>query len=330
MSTVSSKPTKSYHYLAYGADLHPKLLSARLGPIKPLSSTPVIVPSAFLSFDVQGIPFSSPACTNAIIQGVNDVGWTVKLSKSRPIRSNMTSAEKEKDEEYREWIWRRCCPGLDYTGLLPPRLEGVAFELTEADFRSIVLDFSQPTSSSSSAKTHKDTSRSEAAWPSIPIECQTFTPGDSSKTTGILTAYIPIAPLTITRRPNLQPSNEYVRLVILGAFGSLLSQPYLGHLVLLRPYLPMATIGKRIGRFMINLVMIPPFLCVHMPLYIMGFGFRQTFVARNTDRLVSKLVGKAKGALSWFTGSGWWNESELQGEAKIILDDKGKVVPQSL
>ncbi|KDE05947.1 hypothetical protein MVLG_03633 [Microbotryum lychnidis-dioicae p1A1 Lamole] len=329
MSTKDTKPHKTYHYLAYGVDLHPKLLSARLGPIKPLSSTPVIVPSAFLAFDVEGVPFSSPACTNAIVQGVNDIGWTAKSSKPHTVRSDMTNAEKEKDEDYREWIWRRCCPGLDCTGLLPPRLEGVAFELTEADFRSIVLDFSSPTSSSLSGNLHKDTARSEAAWPAIPIECQPFTPGDSTKTAGTLTAYIPTAPLSITRRPNLQPSNEYVRLVILGAFGSLLSQPYLGHLVLLRPYLPTATIGKRIGRFVVNLIMIPPFLCIHMPLYAMGYGMRTSAVARKTDRLVARLVIKAESALSWCTGSGWWNERELQGEAKIVLDERGEVVPQS-
>lgn len=90
-----------------------KLLAARLGPEKPLSSHTVRVPTAFLSFDMRGLPFVEPCFCNALVQGVNDGEWPKGGEGER----------REEGEVYRKWVWERCCPGLEYTGELPPRLE---------------------------------------------------------------------------------------------------------------------------------------------------------------------------------------------------------------
>lgn len=99
-----------------------KLLAARLGPTKPLSSHTVLVPTAFLSFDMRGLPYLEPCFTSAIVEGVNDLGWS-GLGGKEGEGEQLTKEEKEGNEGYRKWVWERCCPGLEFTGELPPRLE---------------------------------------------------------------------------------------------------------------------------------------------------------------------------------------------------------------
>lgn len=95
----------------------------------------------------------------------------------------------------------------------------------------------------------------------IPVECNIFAEGDQEKSKGTLSAYISIiAPER--RRSGLQPTTRYLRLVLLGAFFSsphILSQPYIGHLVLLRPYEPSSFI-KKLTRYLFGLCLIPNFL----------------------------------------------------------------------
>lgn len=83
-------------------------MSKDLGKIKPISSASVQVPSAYLSFDHRGIPYLEPCYTSAIISGVNDDEFN-----SFPTSSI----------EYAESIWSRCCPGMEFSGQLPPLLE---------------------------------------------------------------------------------------------------------------------------------------------------------------------------------------------------------------
>lgn len=106
-----------------------KLLAARLGPTKPLSSHTVLVPTAFLSFDMRGLPYLEPCFTSAIVEGVNDLGW-----------EGLTKEEKEGNEGYRKWVWERCCPGLEFTGELPPRLE-VSSRVNDRSARRESLNF---------------------------------------------------------------------------------------------------------------------------------------------------------------------------------------------
>lgn len=101
-------------------------LARLLKGLSPISSSTVVVPKAFLAFDVKGTPFLEPCYANCVVQGYNDT-----------IRSDVTgrSAEREKQpdedesaslrasEAYKRSIWARCCTGADYEGSLPHPLE---------------------------------------------------------------------------------------------------------------------------------------------------------------------------------------------------------------
>lgn len=88
-----------------------------LAGLKPCSTSAVVVPSSYLSWDLPGVPYVEPAFCSAIVRGYNDEEG-VAASRSA------TSSEKEGEEgDYRRWVWERCSPGRPYRGSLPPNLE---------------------------------------------------------------------------------------------------------------------------------------------------------------------------------------------------------------
>lgn len=66
------------------------------------------------------------------MQNVNDTQWrreslaSTAGSSSEPLKFAGTEArgvQAKEGREYKQWVWKRCCPGLDFTGELPPVLE---------------------------------------------------------------------------------------------------------------------------------------------------------------------------------------------------------------
>lgn len=99
-------------------------LASILQNVTPLSSTTVVVPSAFLSFDVKGIPFLEPCYANCIVQGYNDHGeWERSVEKQGEKGHANGEADVRKSEVYKEWVWSRCCTSAEYEGDLPHPLE---------------------------------------------------------------------------------------------------------------------------------------------------------------------------------------------------------------
>jgi hypothetical protein len=161
-----------------------KLLATTIGRIAPLSSVTVQVPSAFLSFDYRGVPFVEPCYTSAIVKGVNDQGWKQGLD------AQAIALDGVEGPRYRQYVWDRCCPGLDFTGDLPPVLEvssqdarvnvnytdrihaqGVAYELSEAHWTALTSD--------------------PSLAPLLPVQCYSFASGDPTGKTGTLIAHLP-------------------------------------------------------------------------------------------------------------------------------------------
>ncbi|KAG0664955.1 hypothetical protein C6P46_000581 [Rhodotorula mucilaginosa] len=126
--------------ILYGAQLHPARQRQVLRETAPRSSSAVIVPTAWLSWDLAGVPFIEPCFCSAIVQGYNDQeGHLGEGDSSRD--------EKEGDGDYRRWVWERCSPGREYKGSLPPHLEGIAYKLTAPDFEVVALRFAEGDSS---------------------------------------------------------------------------------------------------------------------------------------------------------------------------------------
>lgn len=137
-----------------GLPAHPtpaKLLAGRLGSAhKPLERVSVRIPLVYLTFNFRGIAELEPVYSNATIRVPGHAG---RLDRAG-----------ETDEEARERVWRLSCPGLDYTGDLPPCLEvrhspspstvlttlvqGVAFRLTQEHFDFVMSPGSTPLSDS--------------------------------------------------------------------------------------------------------------------------------------------------------------------------------------
>lgn len=98
---------------------------------------------------------------------------------------------------------------------------------------------------------------------------------------------------------------------MLGAFFNTLSQPYLGHLILLRPYDP-KSLTKRIGRTLFSLLLLPSFLLFHLPGTFMNkMGIT---AGRGLGASVAGGVLSAAGTMERFArglfGSGFSNSDE--------------------
>ncbi|GAA6059617.1 hypothetical protein JCM10212_005116 [Sporobolomyces blumeae] len=256
--TLEKQETRSL--ILYGPHLFPPRLAALTASLAPVSEPATVqVPSAFLAFDVPGIPYVEPCHANAIVRGVNDTRTpslarsVVEAGSSTEVNGNKVERRRldeedadwddartsdddvkavggdERDErdndEYKKAIWDRCCPGTDYEGHLPPPLEGIVYELTPTHF----------------AVLH---SRILAASPSCPSSIVTvpfvpFENGDLDRRIlgerATLEAEIVVFE-TEDSIARLQPTLEYLHLVLRGAFFSPLSRTYLAHLLTLQPF----------------------------------------------------------------------------------------------
>ncbi|BGP14657.1 hypothetical protein JCM10213_001633 [Rhodosporidiobolus nylandii] len=305
MPTAATDDAPTRWFLLYGAHIYPARLAALLAGAKPLQSSTVAAQGAFLSFDVPGVPFLEPTYASALVQGVNDAGEWEEGGKGR------------ESEEYRRWIWERCCPGMQFEGELPPFLEGIAYELTHSDYARVVA-------------------ATVAASPTAPsalvrVRCTRFRDGDLSDMQGEVQAEMLVAKLE--RRPaGLQPTQQcvtfpphvlvlsfpffrspdaalkYLALVGRGAFLNALSLRYLSYLTLLRPYTP-TTRSKRLLRTLTRLLLLPSFLLFHLPSRLLGWPAWARFGA-----LLLGTGARRVKALEWcvrgVVGSGWLNEDD--------------------
>ncbi|GAA5976903.1 hypothetical protein JCM10908_005670 [Rhodotorula pacifica] len=269
--------------ILYGAQLHPARQRLVLASTSPLSSSAVVVPSAWLSWDLAGVPYIEPCFCSAIIRGYNDhegyAGTGLEDEKTK-------EGEAGEDEAYRRWVWERCSPGREYRGSLPPHLEGIAYELNPTDFALV-------------------TERAQELLPTVPTHCVSvralrFANGDSSTPLGAIEEaqiLVGVAP----HSPRLQPTREYFMLVLRGAFFNTLSQPYLAHLTNLQPFNPSLSRLKTLSRYLFTLSLLPSFLLFFLPAqvlalpawgklgnWLMGSGLRKT---RWAERWVSRWVG---------------------------------------
>lgn len=231
------------------------------------------VPRAWLSFDFKGLPSIEPVYSNLIVEQVNDE----------------YDGYERGSEGWQKEIWSRCSPGLHYSGQLPPRLE--------VRFRILCIFF--PTSLSSRTTDHpyvdatdrqgvvfKLTSEhfdhvmgkgsaSTVSFRLIQLECTIFEDGDHESIVGTVRAWTPIALERLTEA-DLRPTLRYLRLVILGSFFSMLSQPYLGHLMLLRPLDPPSRFSSaHLLSVFYTTLLVPPFVIFYLPSWLMArFGIR--------------------------------------------------------
>lgn len=149
-------------------------------------------------------------------------------------------------------------------------------KLSPEHFEQVV----SPISSSSTAP------RSSAAttYELREVECIVFEQGDHDNVTGKLVGSVPIVVDPRYTAPNLMPTLRYalatvhsvvaanrltcsyLRLVLIGSFFSTLSQPFLGHLVLLRNHDPTTeSFSRRLLSKFYTILLLPPFLLYHLP-----------------------------------------------------------------
>ncbi|GAA5872265.1 hypothetical protein JCM8547_004797 [Rhodosporidiobolus lusitaniae] len=274
----------------YGAHLFPAKLASLLDGAHPISSSTARIRDAWLTFDLPGVPFLEPVYANALVKGVNDEGeWYSGFGEK-----NEQQDERE-TEAYKRFVWERSCPGVPFEGALPPNLEGIVYELSQADYNLVL-------------------SRAQASFPSsplnpaalVPVRCIKFKDGDDSKPSGEVTADLLVA-MPKSRPAGLQPTQQYLGLVVRGAFLSALSLPYLNYLTLLRPYVP-STPEKRLTRSLFRLLLVPSFLIFHLPSKALGpwwakLGAILTGGGTGKLRLLERLVR------GW-SGSGFRNEDD--------------------
>ncbi|GAA5843114.1 hypothetical protein JCM11251_003935 [Rhodosporidiobolus azoricus] len=284
---MTSDASTSRCLLLYGPHLFPSRLRTILGDAKPLSYSTAYVPSAWLTFDLPGVPFLEPVYANALVKGWNDQeGWALAAEEK-------DKSEVEEGERYKRWVWAKACPGTAYEGELPPNLEGVVYELSAADFERVV-------------------SAAFAAFPSpsanlVPITCVKFSI-DPAASTGEVTAEMLVAePPRSTDA--LQPSQKQLRSVIVGALLSVLSRPYIAYLTHLSPYVPTSTPSKALTVKLFRLLLLPSFLLFHLPAKILGTPAWASFGRALTGRGVEKLRWLER----WIrgsVGSGYVNEDD--------------------
>lgn len=113
--TTSAIYRSSDRAIADPADAHAAARQRKvLLGVNPRSSSAVLIPTAWLSWDLAGVPYIEPCFCSAIVQGYNDhEGRSEAVAKG----------EKEEGEGYRKWVWDRCAPGKEYRGRMPPHLE---------------------------------------------------------------------------------------------------------------------------------------------------------------------------------------------------------------
>ncbi|GAA5835892.1 hypothetical protein JCM9279_002134 [Rhodotorula babjevae] len=274
---------KTRWLVLYGPLIFPARLAVILKGTAPLASSTVQIHDAFLSFDLPGIPYLEPAHANVLIKGFNDDGeWSSE--------SGAEKGQERESEAYKRWIWARCAPGVDFSGSLPRELEGVAYELAEDDYETVVA-------------------RALKLLPTIPtvlapVRASRFELGDLSRSLGEVQADIIVAQPE-TPAAGLQPSRDYHMLILRGAFLNVLSQPYLAQLTILRP-MDLSPPAKALTARLYRLFLIPSFILFYLPSRILGPVWAQ---------LGALLFGRGVPALRALerlsrgtAGSGYWND----------------------
>ncbi|KAM0788079.1 hypothetical protein ACM66B_001249 [Microbotryomycetes sp. NB124-2] len=284
-ATSTMDDDETVWFCIFGAALHPKMIPSTL-PRSPLATTETVrIKDAWLGFTCKGVPYVEPCLANAIVKGVNDEG------------ARHLSEYDAKDDDRKRWVWERCCPGLDFTGLMPPSLEGVAYKLTLPEFENVKQSMSNGTKL-------------------VKVKAVMFS-SITEKESQEIDAYLPVLSNRVSE-PGFQPTLRYLRLVLLGAHFSSLSQPFLGHLSLIRPFKPDLTRRKLVASWIITTLMLPRYLFVHLPLTCLS---RLSPRARWVDsgaRVVSSLAERLEASVIRFVervlrlaaGSGYRNEGE--------------------
>ncbi|GAA5900788.1 hypothetical protein JCM5296_004895 [Sporobolomyces johnsonii] len=289
---MAAPPSDELHtrrLVLYGPHLYPPRLAHLLRSTKPISSSTVLVPDAYLAFDVPGVPFLEPAFANAIVQGYNDEGdWREELGEKAK------DADERQSTAYKKWVWDRSCPGMEFREALPPNLEGIAYELSEQDWPVVLSAVAAASPSTPSSL--------------VPVRCIPFTGGDPSNSSEPFTAHILVANPAL-QAAGLQPTQQYLNLVLRGAFFNTLSREYLAHLILLRPY----TLSplQKLTRALVRLLLLPSFLIFHVPSKLLGIpAWAQLGGALGGvgARTLRKLEASVRGVV----GSGYRNDDAVK------------------
>ncbi|GAA5896306.1 uncharacterized protein JCM6883_006865 [Sporobolomyces salmoneus] len=283
--------------IIYGPHLFPTRLSKLLKDLSPISSSTVVVPKAFLAFNVKGIPFLEPCYANCVVRGFNDRRDRYEDSSTKG------GEEGEEDggesEEYKRWIWNECSTGADYEGNLPHPLEGMVFELVLPEFDVLLrrlLEASPP-----------------MPYSLVPVHYTPFVNGDSDEPTSTSEKNrAEIVVFDSSLRPterHLQPTQQYLAMILRGAFFTgPLTRTYLSHLTLLRPYDPTSSRSKRLMRRLVQLILLPQFLIFWIPSKVIpGFGLWNRVVGEKVCRGWGVLEGLERMYERWTGKSGWRN-----------------------
>jgi hypothetical protein len=205
-SRLADPSAKTFLYLAYGSNLSAETFKGARG-IKPLSSTPVHVPTLSLTFDLPGLPYQEPCFANTSYR---------KPPPFPPFPPSSFADEKgpstEKDK-YRKDRWHK--------GLI-----GVVYEVTPEDYITIIA-----------------TEGGGASYQDVLVPCFILPPGLASvpaMPSGVpFAAHTLFCPPTSRSRPDpsyAQPSARYLKLITDGAAENRLPADYRAWLFSLRPY----------------------------------------------------------------------------------------------
>ncbi|GAA5985840.1 hypothetical protein JCM5350_006911 [Sporobolomyces pararoseus] len=281
--------------IIYGPHLFPTKLAKLLKGLAPIASSTVVVPKAFLSFDIKGIPFLEPCYANCIVQNFNDRGARETDATEKSL-SEQKGDERE-SESYKRWIWSKCSTGADYEGSLPHPLEGMMYELVTPEFDILLKRLLQ----ASPSAPHSLTS----------VEYVPFVNGDSDKPTSTSKENRAEIVVFDSSSPgqHLQPTQQHLALILRGAFFTgPLTRTYLSHLFLLRPYDPSTSLSKRLMRRLVQLILLPQFLIFWVPSKLIP-GLN------SWNRVVGERICRGWGVLEklervyerWTGKSGWRN-----------------------
>ncbi|RAH67057.1 uncharacterized protein BO66DRAFT_413854 [Aspergillus aculeatinus CBS 121060] len=265
--SAQSLPTSddSVLYLAYGSNLNSETFLGMRG-IRPLSSTNVVVPSLWLTFDLPGIPYAEPcfAATRyrpgaaegteedrgyhdeegvANVRSDTDHAPPKETDPSLPLLATTTDGEGEPD----------------YSPRMP--LVGVVYEVTLSDYARIIA-------TEGGGRGYIDTVIDCYAFPktynpqtdpvpehpgTVPFQAHTLlSPGAAAAAAAAAAATATATPPTISKstRPNpfyAQPSARYLGLIRAGAAEHNLPRAYRAYLAGIRPY-RITTRRQRVGQ----------------------------------------------------------------------------------
>ncbi|GAA95785.1 uncharacterized protein L969DRAFT_24205 [Mixia osmundae IAM 14324] len=209
----------------------------------------VLVQQTFLSFDYRGFPYVTPAQPTCIVQGQNDGPWC-----------ELDVEQKQDQIAYIRYLHERCIPGVPFDGRSETfkELEGVAYALSEPELERVLAAY--------------------PAYRPLQVSFRTFTDGDLSTLTAESHKAVILAAKEQYRAPRLQPSLQVFFVSMRSALLLPLSQPYLGHLICLKPYAIPPDYHhtsqrwqwrrRRLGIALFKLTFVPLFLFFHLPVYL--------------------------------------------------------------